>query len=192
MGVTAPHVRRWTREEYHTMAEAGILRPDERVELIEGEIVAMPPQSAPHAVAVSLAQEALRVVIGPGFHVRSRSPLSLGSDSEPEPDAAVLLGTLRDYAEAHPTTALLVVEVADATIAFDRERKASPYARASIPEYWIVNLSERGLEVHRDPGPLAGRPSEYGYRSVERFAPPDSATPLASGGHPVRVTDLLP
>lgn len=192
MRVTAPQVRLWTREEYYRMAEAGIFAPDERVELIEGEIVAMAAQGSLHATAVQLAPEALRVAFGGGFQVRSQLPLSLGAHSEPEPDAAVVPGAPRDYADAHPTMALLVVEVADETLAFDRGRKASLYAKAGIPEYWVLNLPERVLKVHRDPGPLPGRPSEYGYRSVRRFAPPESVTPLAPATGSVRMADLLP
>jgi Uma2 family endonuclease len=174
------------------MAEAGILAPGERVELIEGEIITMTPQESPHAAAGGLVEEALRVAFGPGFHVRSQRPLSLGLDSDPEPDAAVVRGTLRDYVKAHPTTAILVVEVSDTTLAFDRGRKSALYARAGIPEYWIVNLVDRILEVHRDPGPLPHDPSEFGYRSIRRHAPSEAVTPLASPGRAVRVADLLP
>jgi Uma2 family endonuclease len=192
MRVTAPQVRRWTREEYNKMARAGVFAPDERVELIEGEIVAMAAQRSPQATTVCLAQDALRAAFGPGFYVRTQFPLSLGPDSEPEPDLAVVPGNPRDYAEAHPTMALLAVEVSDETLAFDRGRKARLYARAGIPEYWIVNLVDRVLEVYRDPGPLPGRPSEYGYRSVQRFAPPEAVTPLSPGAGAVRVADLMP
>ena len=178
MGVTSPQVRHWTREEYLRMAEAGIFAPGERVELIEGEIIAMTPQKSPHAAAVWLAQEALRLAFGPGFHVRSQLPLTLGPESEPEPDAAVVRGTARDYVDSHPTTATLVVEVADTTLEFDRGRKAAMYARAAIPEYWILNLPDRVLEVFLDPGPLPDQPTEHGYRSVRRVGPPDTVAPL--------------
>ncbi len=174
------------------MAEAGIFAPGERVELIEGEIVVKDPQTPPHATAVVLAQEALRALCGPGFDARAQLPLSLGPDSEPEPDAAVVRGTARDYVDGHPTTANLVVEVADTTLEFDRGRKAAMYARAGIPEYWIVNLPDRVLDVFRDPGPLPDGPAERGYRSVRRVGPPDSVAPLASPAAHVRVADLLP
>ncbi len=192
MAITAPQVRHWTRDEYYKMGESGIIGPDERVELIDGEIVAMTPQDTPHAVAGSLVEEALRVAFGPGFHIRSQRPLSLGPDSEPEPDAAVVRGSARDYLKAHPTTAVLAVEISDATLPFDRGKKAALYARAGIPEYWIVNLPDRILEVYRDPGPLADRPAEHGYRSIRRFGPPDSVAPLSSPAAHVRVADLLP
>jgi Uma2 family endonuclease len=174
------------------MADAGVFAPGERVELIEGEIIAMTPQKSPHAASVRLVQEALRGLFGPGFDVRPQLPLSLGPDSEPEPDAAVVRGNPRDYIQEHPTTAVLGVEVADTTLDFDRGRKAGLYARAGIPEYWIVNLSDRVLEVYREPGPLADRPAEHGYRSIRRFGLPDSVTPLASPAAHVRIADLLP
>ncbi len=192
MAVRAPQVRHWTCEEYQKMAEAGIFAPGERVELIEGEVIAKTPQKSPHAAAVRLGQEALRGVFGAGFDVRPQLPLSLGADSEPEPDIAVVRGAPRDYVQGHPSTALLVVEVADATLDFDRGRKAGLYARAGIPDYWIVNLPDRVLEVYRDPGPLADRPAEHGYRSIRRIGPLDSVAPLASPAAHVRVAELLP
>lgn len=192
MAVTSPQVRLWTHEEYYRMAEAGILAPDERVELIEGQIVRMPPQTPPHAAMVGVACEALAAVLCPGSHLRGRLPLTLGPYSEPEPDVAVVRGAPRDYVQAHPSTALLVVEVADTTLEFDRGRKGGLYARGGIPEYWIVNLPDRTLEVYRDPGPLADRPADYGYRSIRRISPPDSVAPLFSPAAHVRVSDLLP
>lgn len=120
MGVASPQVRHWTCEEYLRMAEAVIFASGERVELIEGEIVVKEPQTPLHATGVVLAQEALRAHCGPGFDARPQLPLSLGPDSEPEPDAAVVRGTARDYVDGHPTTATPVLEVADTTLEFDR------------------------------------------------------------------------
>jgi Uma2 family endonuclease len=192
MGVTAPQVRHWTREEYLKMADAGIFAPGEQVELIEGEIIAMTPQKSSHATVVSLAYKALSVVFAVGFYIRQQMPLALGADSEPEPDIAVVRGTPRDYFDEHPTMALLVIEVSDTTLGFDRGRKAALYAKAGIPEYWILNLVDRVLEVYRDPAPLADRPSEYAYRSAHRFGPADAVTPLSLPNIQVRVADLLP
>ncbi len=192
MGVTAVQVRHWTRDEYQKMGEAGIFPPGERVELIEGKIIKMIPQRSFHAAGVRLAQDTLREAYGPGFDVRPQLPLSLGLDSEPESDTAVVRGEARDYVKAHPTTAVLVVEVADTMLEFDPGPKARLYAKAAIPEYWIVNLVDRLLEVHRDPVPLPGEPGSYGYRSIQRFAPHDSVKPLSAGARAIRVADLLP
>ena len=113
--------RLFTREEFQRAGEAGLFRPDERLELIAGEVVRkMTLQQSRHASGVYLVQEALRRVFGPGFLVRVQLPLALLEDSEPEPDVAVVAGEPRAFVSAHPTSALLVVEVSDTTLAFDR------------------------------------------------------------------------
>lgn len=127
-------LRRWTRDEYERMIDAGILGPDDRVELVGGEILEMSPERSPHAAAIDLGAETLRRAFGAGFTVRTQHPLALGADSEPEPDLAVVPGTPRDYAAAHPTSALLVVEVADTSLAYHRSTKAKLYANASITD----------------------------------------------------------
>ena len=98
------------------MLEAGILTPDDRVELVDGEVLAMTPQGSAHATAVVLAYEVLRAATGTEAHLRVQLPLALGAASEPEPDLAVVAGAPRDYRDGHPQAALLVVEVADTTL----------------------------------------------------------------------------
>lgn len=151
MSVAAIKPRKWTREEYDRLIEQGVFHEDERLELIEGEILEMTPQNARHAGTVTLVYGALDDVLLPGYFLRGQLPLSLGQDSEPEPDVAIVEGRARDYLEAHPTTAALVVEVADSSLLFDRRRKLPLYARSGIPEVWIVNVVESRLEVHRHP-----------------------------------------
>jgi len=187
-----PVPRRWSREEYYRMGEAGIFAPDERVELIEGVIFQMPPQGPVHSTGTCTTLEALRIAFGPGFYVRHQLPLSLGLTSDPEPDIAVVPGSFRDYRTAHPTTALLVVEVSDTTLEFDRHEKASLYARADIKDYWIVNIPEQVVEVHRDPRPDSTEPFQYGYVNVTRHCAGDTITPLAAPEAVIQVTDLLP
>ena len=187
-----PHPRLWTREEYYKMAETGVLRPGERVELIGGRIVEMSPQNSPHFTAIRLAEEALRSVFGPNYEVRVQGPLDLSPSSQPEPDIAVVQGSARDYAKAHPTTALLVVEVSESTLAFDRGAKASLYASAGIPEYWVLNLVDRRLEVSRDPIVMPGQPYGYGYRTCTYYLAADAVTPLAASQGSISVADLLP
>ncbi len=185
-------LRRWTRQEYEQLGELGVLGPDERVELIQGEIVEMPPQLSRHASGVRLAEDALRAAFGAGFDVRAQLPLALGQFSEPEPDVAVVRGTILDFVTGHPTTAVLVVEVSETTLAFDREVKASLYAAAGIPEYWIANLVHRQLEIQRDPGPVPETRFGFGYRSHMIALPGEIVTTLAPASARLAVDDLLP
>jgi Uma2 family endonuclease len=127
-------LRRWSRAEYDRMIDAGVLTTEDHVELIDGEIVTMTPQKSRHATAVWLAQIAIGRAFGEPFGVRTQLPLALDPGSEPEPDIAVVTGSPRDYSDEHPSTAVLIVEVADASLAFDRTVKASLYARAGIPD----------------------------------------------------------
>jgi hypothetical protein len=188
--MSAVQVRRWTRQEYDRMTDAGILTPSDRVELIGGEIVTVTPQKSPHATAVSLVNEALRGVVGTTRHVRIQLPLALNDDSEPEPDIAIVSGSIRDYRDAHPESALLLVEVSDSTLAFDRQVKGSLYARAAVPESWIINLVESVVEVYQQPVPDTNARFGWSYARSNRFTRGDSIA-LPFGGS-VIVTDLLP
>lgn len=185
-------VRHWTRAEYDRMVEAGVFPPGERLELIDGEVVTMTPQGSAHASAVSLAEDALRAAFGAGYDVRVRMPLVLDPTSEPEPDVVVVPGGPRDYRDAHPTSALLVVEVADTTLPYDREQKRSLYARGAIREYWILNLVDRQVEVYREPMAEHGTPYGWGYRTARTHDAGERIIPLAAPQSVVRVADLLP
>jgi Uma2 family endonuclease len=179
--------RRWTREEYYRAADLGLFRPDERLELLDGEIYAkLSPRKPTHTTTVGHAADVLARAFGPGNYPRTEQPLVLNDLSEPEPDIVVVPGTRYDYQTEHPlaATALLVVEVADSSIRFDRGRKREAYARADIRDYWVLNLSKRQLEVHRDP---AGSR----YRSVTVYREGDTVTPLAAPQAAVRVSELL-
>jgi Uma2 family endonuclease len=148
--------RRLSTEDYHRMIETGILGDDERVELLEGVIVAMSPQKDPHAWAIQWLNRLLVRALGDEFWVRPQLPLTLGSHNEPEPDLAVVSSADRVKGR-HPGTALLVVEVAGAdSLARDRKVKAPLYARFGILEYWIVDLEDEAVEVFREPDPPAG------------------------------------
>jgi Uma2 family endonuclease len=190
--VDAVQPRRWTRQEYEQLGVLGVLGPDEHVELIGGEIVQVPPQQTRHATGVYLAQVALSAVFRAGFLVRVQLPLALGQYSEPEPDVAVVAGSPRDFVADHPTSALLVVEVADTTLSFDRNAKASLYAAAGIPEYWIVNLVHRQLEMHREPGPMVEAQFDFGYRVRTIALPGEEVGVPGTAGSRVTVDDLLP
>jgi Uma2 family endonuclease len=190
MQVTEPRTFRWTRDEFYRLADLGCF-DQRRVELIEGEIIEMPVPKPPHVMAVLLTENTVRVVFGVGFVVRTQAPLNLGLMSDAEPDIAVVPGTPRDYTE-HPTTALLVIEVSETTLAYDRGRKGSLYAAAGLQDYWIVNLIDRQLEVYRDPVPDANEPSGFRYNTRTVFLPGQSATPLAAAAASIAVADLLP
>jgi Uma2 family endonuclease len=185
---TGVHPRRWTRKEYYRAAELGLFRPDERLELLDGEILQkMSPQLPPHATAIGDTAEALADAFGRGYTVRQQLPLILTDRSEPEPDVVVVTGTRRRYRARHPRSsdAQLVVEVSDTTLRLDRTKKLPAYARADIPEYWILNLPERRLEVYREP--VGAR-----YQSITFFGDQEEVAPLGAPLSRVRVSDLLP
>ena len=189
MQLAEPKKRRWTRAEYYRMAELGLFR-GQRVELVGGEIVQMPPQRDTHVVGVSLTAKAVGRAFGQGFWVRTRSPLNLDKYDDPEPDVAVVPGSERDYVGSdNRADALLVVEVSDTTPAFDRGRKARRYDRAGIADYWVVNLPDRRLEVYRKPARQGGR---YRYTDVAVLEAMESVAPLAALNSLVLVADLLP
>lgn len=142
---------RWTRERYERAIAAGVFEEDDRIELIDGEVVTMSPQSSKHSTGIRLLERALRSAYGAGYVVDAQLPLALGTVSEPEPDVAVVRGSPRDFIDAHPTSAVMVVEVADTSLGKDRSVKKALYARHGIPEYWILNLNDEALEIYRDP-----------------------------------------
>jgi Uma2 family endonuclease len=190
--LTALRLRRWTREEYDRMIDAGILTTQDKVQLIEGEIVEMTPQNSPHMTSLRLVDRALNRLFREGYDVRPQGPLALGPDSEPEPDLAVVVGSPRDYRDGHPTTALLVVEISDSSLRIDRMEKASLYARAGIPEYWIVNLQGLCIEVRRDPTPGVPPEDEPSYMTLRTYRTGASIAPLAMPEQSVTVDELLP
>lgn len=187
-----PPRRAWTREEFQRMADLGFFGPEERLELIEGEIIKKMTQNSPPATSITLMQDLFRQMFSTGYVVRIQLPLALGESSQPEPDVAVVTGAVRDYAEAHPTTAVLIVEVSDTTLQLDRTTKAALYARAGIEEYWIVNISERILEVYRQPAAMPGQPLDHHYRSLMRYTETDTVSPLEAPQATIEIADLLP
>lgn len=182
--------RRWTRVEYGHMGDMGLF-DGVRVELLNGDVWNVPPQTPPHYTAVRLASVLLKAALGGSHTVRPQGPIVLSDDSEPEPDVVVVPGTARDYADHHPTPGevRLLVEVSDATLAMDRGSKRGAYAREGIAEYWIINLVDRQLEVHRDPASL---PTDPGYKTRQVLVEGDTVTPLFASGSAIAVADLLP
>jgi Uma2 family endonuclease len=192
MATSPVKTRRWTRVEYDTLIDVGFFHPGEKLELLAGDLVVREPQGGPHMTAIGLAEDALRTAFGSGWIVRTQGPIALDDETEPEPDVAVVRGSRRDYVAGHPGRPALLVEVAESTLAFDREQKGSLYARANVPEYWIINLVDRVLEVYREPGADPAAPYGWCYRALLRLGPADWVSPLAAPGARIPVADLLP
>jgi Uma2 family endonuclease len=177
----------YTVERYFGLVAAGEIGADDRVELLDGVIVAEPPQDPDHASGTSRVSHALVHAVGSRAVVRVQQPLVLGPFSAPEPDVAVVPGTLADYDRAHPTAALLVVEVSRTSLPVDRLSKSRVYAAANIPEYWILNLRDDWIEVMGAPDAAARR---YGERRIVRRG--DRITLRAFPDVSVPVNEILP
>ncbi len=182
---------RWAQADYERLVELGLLH-GVPVELIDGRLMVAEPQGSYHATAVGAVDDALRGAIPPGWIVRAQMPLALGEDSEPEPDVALVRGARVDFRQRHPARPALAIEVADASVAFDRENKGSLYARAGIEDYWIVNLVDRVVEVYREPRPDPTAPHGWRYQTTARLGPPATVSPLALPGVRIAVGALLP
>jgi Uma2 family endonuclease len=187
-----PGLRRWTRQEYGRLIDHGFLDEDDPVELLDGLLLVKEPQHSPHRTAVLLAAKAVERAFSDGWFVQTQSPIALDARSEPEPDVCVVRGAPRDYATAHPTCPALVVEVAQAGLRVARGRKAAAYARAGIADYWIVNLAERVLEVHRQPASPGPARRHWGYVVIDVLGPDATIAPLAAPSAGILVADLLP
>jgi Uma2 family endonuclease len=144
---------RITVDEYHRMAAVGLLAPDARVELIQGEIIEMSPIGSLHAATVHALRDVLDVGAGGQAAVRVQSPVQLGESSEPQPDLALVARREDYYASSHPKAdeIYLIVEVSETTLRYDREVKAALYAQHNVPEFWLVDLKSRQLHVFRSP-----------------------------------------
>jgi Uma2 family endonuclease len=186
-----PRPVRWTREQYHKMGELGWFE-NKRVELIEGDFVEMSPMARPHALSLWKTTKMLEAAFGEGFFVQSQIPLPIPPFSEPEPDVAVFPGAAGDYRDENPSNAALAVEISDSTLRFDRTTKASLYARAAIPEYWIVDLIHNQLIVHRRPQEMDDQPFGFGYALIEVLSTDAQVAPLAAAENSIAVADLLP
>ena len=146
----------------------------------------------PHTTSVRLTEQILKAIFGVGWMLSVQLPFDTGRRSLPEPDLAVVPGSIRDYEKKHPSRTVLVVEVSDATLRKDRTLKAHLYAQAGLSEYWLLNLVDRQLEVHRDPGPDPSRKGRFGYGSVTIVPEEGNMAPLAKPDSPIAVVDLLP
>ncbi len=185
--------RRWTREEFYRLLDLGFFN-GQRVELLEGEIIQTASQKNYHAIGISLTENELRAVFGPNYWIRVQMTLDLIGFSALDPDLAVVSGAPRTHDPQHnPTAALLLVEVSETTLKYDRGRTASVYAAASIQDYWVLNLVDRQLEIYRhhvaDP---KNKHTGFKDADVTILQAGDYATPLAAPQARVAVADLLP
>jgi Uma2 family endonuclease len=181
---------RWTADQVYKLAELGFF-DDRRVELLEGALYEM-TTNPPHAVALQLATRLFLGRFGGQYSIRVDIPLDFGKRSQPVPDLAMVVGSDRDYGTAHPKSALLIMEISDTTLHKDRVLKAHVYAHAGIADYWILNLNDRQLEVHRNPGRDPSRRGRYRYANVTIVPDGGQVTPLAFPGVAIAVADLLP
>ena len=185
-----PKPYRWTREQFYEMGDMGLFE-GRRAILVEGEILAMPAMGDLHRGVIILADQVLREVFGKDFFVSVQCPFDVGKATDPEPDIAIIEGSVRNFFGRGLTEAALIVEVSDTTYAYDRREKASLYASAGVQDYWIIRLKTRQLEVRRQPVPDEAQPFGFGYSELTVHDSGTLVQPL-SAPHPVAVSALLP
>jgi Uma2 family endonuclease len=177
---------RFTVAEYHRMAETSMFAPEARVELIEGEIIDMPPIGSPHAGTVDYLADVLKLACGRRAIVRTQNPIFLDLHSEPQPDIALLRPRPDFYRSSHPTPAdiFLIIEVTDTSLTYDTQIKLPLYALYGIPEVWLADIPNRRFTVHRNP-------TRTGYEDVQTLTDLSAVTPLLLPGVTVNLTDLF-
>ena len=181
-------LRLWTVEDYHRMAEVGILQPNEPVELVGGQIInKMSPQKTSHATALTLTRLLLEARLAGQVLVRTQLPVTLNNFSEPEPDIAVVIPDVLRYLNhhPHPTEIHLIIEIADTTLKKDCEIKALDYASSGISDYWVLNLNKRQLYVFREV-------TSEGYQNEIIVEENEQIFPLHFPDLIIRVAEMLP
>jgi len=176
----------FTVRDYHQLVGAGHFTRADRIELINGELTLMPPIGPEHSFHTTRITNTLPSELPAGVLLRMNEPITLPAHSEPQPDAAVVKARADGYRKAHPgpKDVLLIIEVADSSVEFDRQIKAKLYARAGIPEYWVLNVKEATLHV------LTG-PSAKGYKSIEVLDAGDTVRSRSVSGLKLAVKQLL-
>ena len=179
-------IRTWTIDEYHQMLRAGILTSDERVELLSGKILQMSPQEPPHSATTRRASRYLDRLLASLADVRTQLPVTLGPDSEPEPDIAIVCFDVNEYADYHPSVDEIywVIEVSDTTLRKDRDQKAAIYGKVGISEYWILDVKTRQAYILREP-------NNEGYGFEDCLTPDDSVCPLAFPSLKIALAELF-
>ena len=191
-GTPLPWLWRMKRARYDAMVAKGTLEEGDPIELLDGLLIVREPEGGRHAVIVGRVRQVLERAFGQGFYVREDKPFALDDTSEPEPDVVVIRGPDSRYIDRHPSKQLLVVEVAESSLARDRTFKARLYARAGVTDYWIVNLVDEVLEVYRQPAKAPARRFGWKYGSVKLLKRGATVAPRAAPRAKIRVADLLP
>ncbi|MFO0848130.1 MAG: Uma2 family endonuclease [Gemmataceae bacterium] len=182
----------WTAEAFHDLCDAGIFR-GRKVILVDGVIIEMPLPNPEHDYGViKLNRFLMRTFDGNGCYVRNQQGFDAALDTDPGPDLAVVPGDPEDHRHVHPTTAILVIEVANTSLAYDRGVKGHIYAAAGVPEYWVLDVIGRQLLVFRDPVADPAAPRGHRYTTALTVGPADSVSPQAAAQATVKVADLLP
>ncbi len=166
--------KRFTTAEYHRLTELGFFAEDERVELINGKLVKMAAKGTAHSVCETRLERELFKLLGERATLRGQQPIILPDDSEPEPDRAIVQNRPDDYLSSHPCPAdiLLLIEIADSSLSYDKQVKLPLYAAAGISDYWIFNLSDTCLECYSEP--YQNAPGQFGYRRTLILLPNES------------------
>jgi Uma2 family endonuclease len=180
-------LRKWTVKEYHKLGEMGFFHPEERVELLSGNIIKMSAKGTTHTSGTRRTANLLRNLLGNQAAVYTQDPIALDDNSEPEPDIALVKIDPFDYATHHPTPSevYLIIEVADSSLTFDREIKAKAYGRSGIADYWVLNVNERQLHVFREP-------TEDGYQSEVILGESAIVSPLQFPNCNIAIQQMLP
>ena len=190
--VPSDPIWRLTVEQYHEMVRTGILTEDDLVELLDGWLVTKMVNSPQHSLTTQLVRDVIAAMLPAGWFINVQEPITTAG-SEPEPDIAIVRGQRRDYADHHPSGAdvAFVIEVSDVTLRRDRTLKQKLYARAGIAVYWIVNLTERQIEVHSQP---SGADEAADYQRHAVYAVQEQVAILIEGTEigKVAVRDVLP
>ena len=180
-------LRKWTVKEYQKLGEMGFFHPEERVELLSGNIITISAKGTANTSATRRTANLLRDILGNQVDVYYKSPIALDNNSEPEPDIAIVRIDPFDYATHHPTPSevYLIIEVADSSLTYDREIKAKAYARSGIADYWVLNVNERQLHVFREP-------AVDGYQSELILGENGSISPLQFPTVNIAIGEMLP
>jgi Uma2 family endonuclease len=177
-----PHPWRYDRKQFNLMAETGVFGPQPHVELLNGEVVAMSPQNSKHGNAITRLNMLLTAAYAGRQAVRVQLPFAVSDHHEPEPDLCVVDGAIPPDAD-HPSAAVLVIEVADSSLEFDRDVKAKIYAAANVPEYWVVDLNGETVEIYTGP--------RGGTYATKRTLQGDDVTPLPHAQATIRTAEVF-